>query len=284
MCLYWSCWELRETCREGIYFSWKGKLWGGGELFLDFESPRAKNGWPGAIVSQVDFQGSSLPIFSLPFWAPPSSTFKGSELASIKPPLLASLCCRGLRNKKQKCDLIRKGLMTITVSSRCLMSPRKLESCGSACLYWPQPPIIPDCVPRTALQWTFLGDRTLTWGVSAKLAKCNFSAEVSLPTKVMWQSKQVKAPRSSKAEFPASPIKRWKITGGLSESPPHLEKLGFLLPTAVLLSSKDQSEVGHFLPWRALRGGSLSPPDRPCLSLVHFSKFLGLETFPSTSI
>lgn len=59
---------------------------------------------------------------------------------------------------------------------------------------------------------------------------------------------------------------------------------GFLLPTAVWLSSKDQSEVGHFLPWRALRGGSLSPSDHACLSLVYFSKFLGLETFPTTSI
>lgn len=154
-----------------------------------------------------------------------------------------------------------------------------------SCTSWPRPPVIPDCVPRTALQWTFLGDRTLQLGESmqglqsATLVLKHWFQPRSRGRASKWRHSGQAQSWTPCLSNQAVEDHRWcewvpSTLGEVRLAPAHC-RLAF---------SKDQSEVGHFLPWRALRGGSLSLPDRPCLSLVHFSKFLGLETFPSTSI
>ena len=140
-----------------------------------------------------------LPIFSLLFWC---LLLQHSRIQDQPPsnPLIGKSLQSGLEAKKTKAWSNQKEAQwpSIAVSFHCLMSPRKLKSSGSTLLSKLALASSASCMgPSDSFAVNILGNRTPTQRVNAKLAKCNFNARVLVPIKVIWQSKQVKAPRSS---------------------------------------------------------------------------------------
>lgn len=166
MCLYRSYWELKETCRERSYFSWKWKLSGGRESFLEFES-RSKNGWPGAIAVQsasLISSGPPLPIFSFLFWC---LLLQHSRIQDQLPsnPLIGKSLQSGFEAKKPKAWSNQKEALwpSIAVSFHYLMSPRKLKNSGSTLLSKLALASSASCMgPSDSFAVNILGNRTPT--------------------------------------------------------------------------------------------------------------------------